>query len=134
MAGIPVLDKSINRLMELDQASVFAIADIAEERVRQVEKEGWTTEHDDQHTQGEMTAAAACYAACGSLTPSDIEGSIRGSHPLGRSNPEVAVFIKNFWPATWDWKWWKPKSPHRNKVRAGALLVADLARHFRSAP
>jgi hypothetical protein len=106
----PVLDKPIARLMELDQASVFALADIAAERVRQIEKEGWTLEHDDGYVEGEMAQAAACYALHGFTT--------------------VQVF--RFWP--WSERWWKPKGLHHNQVRAGALLVAELARHLRSAP
>lgn len=35
---------------------------IAAERERQVSEEGWTTEHDDQHGDGSLAIAAACYA------------------------------------------------------------------------
>lgn len=33
---------------------------IAAERQRQIEEEGWTPDHDDQHTNGELALAAAC--------------------------------------------------------------------------
>lgn len=48
-----------------------AIGEIAAERRRQVEVEGFTTAHDDAHRQGEMAAAAAAYAfsAYLSVTP-----------------------------------------------------------------
>lgn len=36
---------------------------ISVERKRQVEEEGWTREHDSQHTSGELAIAAACYAS-----------------------------------------------------------------------
>ncbi len=36
---------------------------IAEERARQVESEGWSAEHDDEHDCFEMSMAAVCYAA-----------------------------------------------------------------------
>ncbi len=36
---------------------------IAAERARQVEKKGFTAEHDDQHTSGELAVAGALYAA-----------------------------------------------------------------------
>jgi len=37
---------------------------IAEERQRQIEKEGWTKEHDlKEHDGGTLALAAACYAA-----------------------------------------------------------------------
>lgn len=35
---------------------------IAAERQRQIEREGWTPSHDDQHIHGELAAVAACYA------------------------------------------------------------------------
>jgi hypothetical protein len=123
--GVPALDKAVKRLMELDQESVFALADIAEERVRQIESEGWTPEHDDQHAHGEMVAAAGCYA-------------IAAYAPLGENcsywdeTSKIANAVRALWP--WDWKWWKPKSRHRNQVKAGALLVAELARWLRTAP
>ena len=36
--------------------------DVVAERVRQVEQEGWTAEHDDAHDLAELAEAAACYA------------------------------------------------------------------------
>ena len=35
---------------------------IAEERQRQIDEEGWTAEHDDEHEGGELADAAAAYA------------------------------------------------------------------------
>ena len=35
---------------------------IAVERARQIQREGWTHEHDDRHTAGELAITAACYA------------------------------------------------------------------------
>lgn len=35
---------------------------IAAERHRQIDKEGWTPEHDDEHEGEELALAAACYA------------------------------------------------------------------------
>lgn len=112
--NFPGLDRALSVLMEKDQASVFALADIAEERVTQIEREGWSTGHDDAHPKDEMAKAAAAYA----LAP----------HTPSRSQS----LRPSFWP--WGQEWWKPHSWHRNRVRAGALLVAELARHLRSAP
>ena len=36
---------------------------IAAKRQRQVEQEGWTPSHDDEHHDGELALAAACYAS-----------------------------------------------------------------------
>jgi hypothetical protein len=114
--GVPALDRALATLMKLDNASVLALLDIAEERVRQIEKKGWTPEHDDAHKPGEMARAAACYA----------------DPPAVRPGSAAALVAPTRWP--WDSKWWKPGAPHCNRVKAGALLVAELARHLRSAP
>jgi hypothetical protein len=77
-----------------------AITEIAAERSRQVEVEGWTLEHDDAHDSGELADAAACYA-------------------LGRKMPSI-------WP--WAEEWWKPSDRRRNLIKAGALIVAEIER------
>ena len=61
---------------------------IARERQRQIEREGWTPEHDDEHTRGELVGAAMCYASYG-------EQLVRGT--LGRmlfSNDEILKSVK----------------------------------------
>lgn len=77
---------------------------IAAERQRQIEEEGWTPEHDAQHTNGELADAAAAYA----LT--DQWDNIK----------------HNVWP--WAPQWWKPKDRIRDLVRAGALIAAEIDR------
>lgn len=82
---------------------------IAAERQRQIEDEGWTAEHDDAHTGGEMADAAACYA-------------------LGRADATInGVYL---WP--WANGWWRPGDPVRNLVKAGALIAAEIDRLKRS--
>jgi hypothetical protein len=84
---------------------------IAEERQRQVEVEGWTPEHDDEHKLGELPAAAATYAlrACAQCEEDDDIGG------------------EQFWP--FDWDWWKPSEKRLpNLVRAGALIAAEIDR------
>jgi hypothetical protein len=82
---------------------------IAEERNRQVEKEGWTPEHDKQHRDGELAVAGASYAVY--HTDAQVLDST----------------LDNAWP--WDEKWWKPsKDPIRNLVKAGALIAAEIDR------
>ena len=82
-----------------------AARDVLAERRRQVEQEGWTSEHDSQYEEGELSRAAACYA-------------LAGDEPHGRS--------PNDWP--WDESWWKPRDDRANLVRAGALILADIER------
>lgn len=94
------------------------ISEIAIERLRQIEKEGWTAEHDEQHPDRELTRAAACYLA-----------HVIDRQWVYRPNNEHAYNAEdapNEWP--WDIKWWKPKNPRRDLVRAAALIAAELDR------
>jgi len=90
---------------EPDGATLIAI-----ERARQCIEEGWTPQHDDGHTAGELAKAAACYA-----TPPDARTDVYG-------------FL---WPETWDAPtWWKPTPDDRIRelVKAGALIAAEIDR------
>jgi hypothetical protein len=85
------------------------IGDITEERRRQIEVEGWTPEHDDEHSPrkgrgevGPLVEAAACYLF-GSTGTLDLS-----------------------WP--WSRDWWKPKGRRRDLVRAAALIIAEIER------
>lgn len=84
---------------------------IAHERLRQVLDEGWTPEHDDRHTNGELAWAAMCYAA------------------PDRGGPEMIREL--VWP--WDDKWWKPTPNNRilELAKAGALIAAEIDRLLR---
>ena len=84
-----------------------AIKDVLAERRRQVEAEGWTPDHDDEHAPGEMSQAAACYAKYGDWA------AYRNTAP-------------NDWP--WHESWWKPSDSRRNLVKAAALILAEIER------
>lgn len=90
---------------------------IAEERARQVSKEGWTPEHDDDHDNGSLAAVAAQYAL------------IAREQVLGDKGPFAPT--PGLWP--WDVEWFKPKDSIRNLVRAGALIAAEIDRIQRAA-
>lgn len=90
--------------MELTKAA----ADVLAERRRQVDLEGWTPQHDDEHEGREMAAAAACYAA------NACEGVWDGGWP-GEA-----------WP--WPREWWKPSTARRDLVKAAALILAEIER------
>lgn len=92
--------------------------DVLTERVRQIEEEGRTPEHDDLYRGGELATAAACYA-----------GNAGGFvwWELG---------AKSGWPGAllaFDHKWWKPSTPRRDLVKAGALILAEIDRIDRAA-
>lgn len=93
-------------------------AHILQERLRQIESEGWTPEHDDEHDGHEMARAAACYALAAAwfrdFSPAQLDAS---------GTPEG-------WP--WGDDWWKPSGdPIRNLVKAGALIAAEIDRLLR---
>lgn len=85
--------------------------DVQVERRRQVEAEGWTPEHDDEHSHGQMARAAACYALAGSSAPND---------------GTAALLVSLAWP--WDEQWWKPSTARRDMVKACALALAEIER------
>ena len=93
---------------------------ITAERQRQIDAEGWTPEHDDEHKNAEILSAAVCY--------SQIARGIEYGHRLG----DVANAVYPSWP--WDLEWLKPSpDPIRNLVKAGALICAEIDRLQRKA-
>lgn len=107
---------------------------IVAERLRQISKEGWSSEHDDEHNQGEMLAAAKCYLLHGTGVALPMVGWIEpkrvgfAGYPVPRRTVIGGGFIQK--PKDWPWgsRWWKPKSPSRDLERAGALCLAEIDR------
>lgn len=79
-----------------------AAADVLAERQRQINVKGWTPEHDDTYTCGELAAAAISY-----IEPAEAE---------------------NYWPVDWHDGSFRPSDERRNIVKATALLLAELER------
>lgn len=99
------------------------IAEIAAERQRQVEVEGWSAEHDDrEHYRGELALAAASYA--------EHATRFRDAEAFGSRYAIKAP------PSNWPFhhRWWKPKDPRRDLIRASALIVAEIERLDRKDP
>lgn len=119
--GILICGEDIAKAIREEEAPKQSqgLADIAQERRRQVEKEGWNSAHDDNHVDRELVAAAACYAFPmqyavfnGAVDVEPLDGD---QMPLG-------------WPEAWDVDWYKPTNRRRDLVKAGALIVAELDR------
>src|SRR6266851_8726769 len=88
---------------------------IQAERVRQQQVEGWTPEHDDEHSSSEMIMAALCYA------------NIAGFMGNGHSAENAGNMVYPDWP--WDMEHLKPSPDRvRNLVKAGALIAAEIDR------
>jgi hypothetical protein len=99
-----------------EQSRVFL--DISAERRRQIEVEGWTPWHDDQHSNSDLATAAACYAAPDRVAWPTPEEERRGV-PVAYGNALR-------WP--WERFCWKPRDRRSNLVRAAALIVAEIER------
>ena len=93
------------------------IDEIAAERRRQIEVEGWTSEHDDAHQDRSLAAAALAYVQ------HVVQRAWTLALPDNRYTEEPAPDV---WP--WDEQWWKPKDPRRDLLRAAALIVAEIER------
>lgn len=87
---------------------------ILQERMRQLNAEGWTEEHDDEHDDESLAAVAALYAAPPATRDRDLLFNI-------------------LWPARWAVNWWKPSPEDRIKelIKAGALITAEIDRLVR---
>lgn len=85
------------------------------ERRRQVEQEGWSADHDDGHVRFELSRAANSYVL-------NAAAQVRGPADLASDVPE-------WWP--WGPEAWRPDTPIRNLVKAGALLAAEIDRLLR---
>ncbi len=99
---------------------------IAEERDRQIYREGWNEMHDDQHSDGSLVWAAICYAAS-----SLCEDVYRRWAEIQEAKEPAGLVYSDPWP--WDKKWDK-RSKHdreRKLAIAGALIAAELDRLLR---
>lgn len=96
----------------MTEATYHVIADIQEERLRQMSVEGWSVEHDDRHNKEELALAACVYAM-----PREEANS---KHSSG-----VPVW-RVMWP--WDYEWLKISDRRRDLVKAAALIAAEIER------
>lgn len=83
------------------------IEEIAVERQRQIDHEGWSRLHDDMHTDCDLTKAAIAYC-WSSFAPTYCRGQ------------------PSYWP--WHSSWWKPTNQRRDLIKAAALIVAEIER------
>lgn len=97
---------------------------ISAERQRQIEVEGWTPEHDANHSDGSLIAASVSYSLFAAMTP-DSREEVRAQQKTLNCAPR-------HWP--WHKDWWKPGADNSNAsrirelVKAGALIAAEIDR------
>ena len=94
-----------------------AASDVLAERRRQIEHEYWTPEHDDEHCDGSLAAAAGCYALHAASQSRELNQHWRD---------RFAKAARELWP--WDVEDFKPKDARRDLVRASALGLAEIER------
>lgn len=99
--------------------AMLAIDDVIAERHRQQAVEGWTPEHDDQHSNGEMSRAAGLYAISAGFATKYLDGETK------------TCPVPDGWP--WAEAWWKPANARRDLVKAAALILAEIERIDRAA-
>lgn len=87
---------------------------VAEERHRQISKEGWSIAHDDNHIEGELARAGAAY-----ILPLEYR-QVQNRGPFAKL------------PVSWPWaaEWYKPTPEDRIRelVKGAALAVAEIER------
>jgi hypothetical protein len=99
---------------------------ILQERNRQRLQEGYNSEHDDEHASRELASAAlgylSHYTARAWVFSNELgmPGVVNGLDDYRGEPPPDS------WP--WEDQWWKPSSPERDLVKAGALIAAELDR------
>lgn len=102
----------------LMKSILTGVEHIAAERQRQIEKEGWTAEHDRQHVGGELAMVAALYAAPKRLYEQNF------------NNREDYIAFQDPWPRSWACRYDKREkhSRLRRLEIAGALIAAEIDR------
>lgn len=101
-----------------EPASVTAELALAE-RVRQLRQEGYNPDHDLGH-ELQLTRAGYCYAEAAAA-------QIMNPAWSSRERDGLYGVLMNAIPQAWPWehRYWKPDTdPHRNLVKASALLSA----------
>jgi len=97
---------------------------VVRERVRQVQKEGASLEHDDTHDHGELGAAAICYLEEAYAQVYDQRRGVQRSSTITGLLPEL-------WP--WHEGDWKPANGSARNLEKGlALGLAELERIYRA--
>jgi hypothetical protein len=104
-----VADAALRSMLASSPPEPTGVELIAAERTRQIQAEGWTPEHDNEHADHELAMAAESYIRQACV-------------------PNVDMHIPpDPWP--WELSWWKPsEDPIRNLVKAGALIAAEIDR------
>lgn len=110
----PPKEELVSITLTAHPATIKALQDVFQERVRQVNKEGYTLDIDDLGDPGRLAAASGSYM-------------LHAAHTMATGC--LLMGIPGSWP--FDEEFWKPKGVHSNLKRAIALGIAELERLYR---
>lgn len=104
------LDKAEGGTPDNNNAHTAALS-VLEERLRQIDGEGYTAEGDDHYTLGQLADAAGAYAW--------------HAHTCNMDHHKITTV-----PPSWPWmaEHWKPTNQRQMLVKAGALILAEIER------
>ncbi len=114
-----VLREIENERFQLQVESDEILVEVGLERLRQIQEEGWSAEHDDEHRDGELADAAACYAASEDIFRVCTEEELER---------EPQIIARIVWPWADEWDKRTKHDRRRRMIIAAALLVAEIAR------
>lgn len=104
------------RIRNAPPAFLYIAEELAAERLRQINGEGYDLAHDDKYTRAELQRAAGWYALASATYRND--GFVSGERLF--ADPDMG------WP--WDEQFWKSESERRDLVKSGALIIAAIGR------
>lgn len=111
------------RIRKVPPAFLYIAEELAAERRRQIQGEGYDLAHDDDHVDGHLADAAAAYC----LAATDVGAGILATDLGVAAIPGTRLAaIRSSWP--WDPASFKPDDRRRSLVKAGALVIADIGR------
>lgn len=116
LTGVPAAERRPLLVLPagLTAEDVAALSLIAAERARQITVEGYTPEHDDEHSSGDLELAGGEYLI-------NAGSHSRDHFPAGQP--------ADLWP--WSSGDWKPTTRVRDGVKGCALGVAGIAARLR---
>lgn len=99
------------------------LAEIGDERTRQILSEGYDHQHDDAHDDFELARAASVLTTYATMPEIDRWVAVRHGPRL--------YGAELLWP--WDLEHFKLTNPRRDLIKAAALIVAEIERLDRAA-
>ncbi len=112
------------RIRNAPPAFQYIVEEIASERLRQINGEGFSLAHDDTHNDGSLAAGAAAYAFAGSLQTAKRRDPLAFWGAFPRDND--LSLLRQLW--RYRTASFKPTTPRRDLIKASAMIIAEIGR------